>query len=106
LTKHDGFANLDRAFHEVALGGAKTDFFGLSKAGEESKLIEVADRFAPLSVDTPDQRLGFLDAERIDLGAIFLAEPEGLQPLRWVALPGRSLYPNSKAQRRALIPLS
>ena len=50
-------ANSDRAFHEIALGGAKAEFFGLSEAGEESKLVEVADGLTPFSVDTQDECL-------------------------------------------------
>ena len=57
-------------------------------AGEEPEFIVVALRFAPVLVDRGDQRLSFLDRERIDDRPILALHTCALQLARRIVLLG------------------
>nr|WP_232831110.1 hypothetical protein [Peristeroidobacter agariperforans] len=59
-----------------------------TQAREETKLIIVALRLAPITVDRSDQRFGLLNREWIRGRAIFLRQAKALEHRRRVALPG------------------
>src|SRR5438045_3907614 len=58
----------------VVVGDDQGDLFGGSKSGEESQLIIVAMRFAPVVMEGGDEGLGVLNTERVDRWSILLAE--------------------------------
>ncbi|HYL60098.1 MAG TPA: hypothetical protein VEU51_14605 [Candidatus Acidoferrales bacterium] len=90
VARHDTrLADADLGLGDIAVTDEQRDLLGRPQAREEPKLIVVALRFAPVSMDGGDQGLGLLDAERIDDRPILLGDAQAFEAGCRIVLLGR-----------------
>ena len=80
----------ERPVCHIEVGYRERDLFRRPQSGKEPKFIVVALRFAPVAVKRRNERLGFVNRERIDDGPILALDTRALELARGSCCSPRS----------------